>query len=342
MTPFFLRLRRILSGLLACILLLISVVGCSSKSSAPIKPSEQDIKVVATCGGYDVYYEELRYVVMSYKNQFVQKYGSDVWKDPAKSAKYLPLLKEKIEENLTVNYAIMALSKDFQIDINDQAIQDGVQKLIDETVASLGGRSEYIKMLEQMYMTDHFVRFTLSTDLCETELVYALMDIEAVIRSEKEFLEYALNDDNFCATLHVYVGNDEGESVEENRALAEELLQNLEDGSTIEQLIGSKYNDDIYESGTPYHFTRGEYEKEYEEAAFALRIGEHSGVVECEDGFYIIERRELSEAYILGNLTELLHRYQYASVETLIDKKQAELKIEWNDYGNSLDWIAMK
>ena len=191
-------------------------------------------------------------------------------------------------------------------------------------------------------MTDHFVRFTLATDMCETELAYVMMDLEQIIDNEKDFLPYALDDNNFCATFHLYIAHDEGESVEDNRKKAETALKMLEEGKPIKEMIASIYNDDVYETGTPYHFTRGEYEEIYEETAFALAVGERSGIIEVDNGFYIIERQPLSEQYIMSNLTELFQRYQYAQVELMISERRQELAVVWNEYGASLDLLTLK
>jgi hypothetical protein len=269
-------------------------------------------------------------------------YGKNIWTDPDQIAVFLPKLKDKISESLTVNYAILTLCADVNISIEEKAIQESVQQMIDQTVADVGGRKNYIDLLEQMYMTDHFVRFTLATDMCETELAYVMMDLEQIIDNEKDFLPWALDDDNFCATFHLYIANDAGESVEDNRKKAEAALKMLEEGKPIKDMIASVYNEDVYETGTPYHFTRGEYEEIYEETAFALAIGERSGIIEAEGGFYIIERQPLSEQYITKNLTELLLRYQYAQVELLISEQREKMTIEWTEYGASLDLLNMK
>lgn len=332
---------RAISLALSLLLLVTLMVSCSH-SSKPIKPSEQDLRVVAKCGGYDVYYEELRYVTLSYRDQMASNYGKDIWTDEDKIAVYLPMLQEKISKSLTVNYAILALCAEVNISMEEKAIQESVQQMIDQTVAEVGGRNNYIDLLEQMYMTDHFVRFTLATDMCETELAYVMMDLEQIIDNEKDFLPWALDDDNFCATFHLYIANDAGESIEDNRKKAETALKMLEEGKPIRDMIASVYNEDVYETGTPYHFTRGEYEEIYEETAFALEIGERSGIIEAEGGFYIIERQPLSEAYITKNLTELLKRYQYAQVELLISERRRELTLDWTEYGASLDLLKMK
>ena len=87
---------------------------------------------------------------------------------------------------------------------------------------------------------------------------------------------------------------------------------------------------------------RGEYALAYEQAAFALAVGEVSDVVESEDGFYIIERRPISESYVMNNLLELMQRYQYAEVETLLAEHREKLSFEWTDFGRSLDLLTMQ
>ena len=334
-------IKKSLCLLLCVAVLALSLMSCSS-TSKPIKPSEQDLKVVATCEGVDIYYEELRYVTMVYKEDLAYRYGKNIWEDAALTEKYLPKLMEKVTEALKINCSIVAMAQTFQIDVNEQAIQDEVQTRIDETVAAIGKRRDYIDMLKSLYMTDHFVRYSLATDICEREMVYAMMDLDLIIESEKDFLPYALSDENYCATYHIFIGNDAGDSVDVNRQLAEQVYEMMVGGKKIEELIGSKYNEDTSEGRVPYHFPRGEMDLAYEEAAFALKIGEFSGVVECDEGFYIISRQPLDEAYITANVTKLLQSYQYAQVEALLTDYRSDIEVEWNDYGKSIDLVAMQ
>ena len=328
--------------MLACVLLALalSLTACST-SSKPIESSELEMTVVGTCEGYDIYYEELRYVTLSYRDIMESYYGQGIWDDPATAAQYLPELTDYVLNNLTANYAVLSHCETFMIDINDEAIQESVQQAIDEMVDEIGSRKDYIASLKELYLTDHLVRFTVGTDFCQNELMYAMMDLDLIISDQLEFLTFA-QEDGFCAVYHIYIANDEGESVEDNRARAEEVMAKLESVTEFESLIGSVYNEDVMMVSTPYYFTRGEYDEAYEQAAFSLEVGEYSDIVQTEDGFYILERQPLEQDYLVANITELMQRYQYACVETLIRELQSELSVELNDFGKSLDLLAIE
>ncbi len=325
----------------AALLLALLLLFCScSTSSKPIESSELEMTVVGTCEGYDIYYEELRYVALSYRDIMESYYGEGIWDDPATAEQYLPELTDYVMNNLTANYAVLSECENFMIDINADPIQEAVQQTIDEMVAEIGSRGAYKEMLKEMYLTDHLVRFTVGTDYCQNELMYAMIDLDLIYSNQLDFLTYA-QEDGFCAVYHIYIANDEGEDIEANRARAEEALAKLRRGVEMKEMLGSVYNEDLYLVSTPYYFTRGEYDEAYEQAAFDLEIGEISDIVQTEDGFYILERQPLDQDYLVANLTELMQRYQYACVETLIRDVQKDIKVELNDFGKSLDLLAI-
>ena len=80
-------------------------------------------------------------------------------------------------------------------------------------------------------------------------------------------------------------------SKEEARELAEKVLQMVKDGGDFAELA-QQYSDGPTKvrGGLLSPFGRGVMSKAFEDAAFALKKGEVSGIVETEFGFHIIKR----------------------------------------------------
>ena len=143
----------------------------------------------------------------------------------------------------------------------------------------------------------------------------------------------------FARTWHIAVINDKGESIEQNRAKAEEALAKLRDGSmSMYKLIGSQYNEDISITDLDgIYFARGSMEQEYEKAAFALEVGAVSDVVETDGAFYVIQRLEIEDAYVEKNLYDLREKYIGSVIYEKLEKKKNELKFEPNEFAKELD-----
>ena len=108
------------------------------------------------------------------------------------------------------------------------------------------------------------------------------------------------------------------------------------DGASMDSLIGSKYNKDTSMPYEGYYFTRGEMDKAYEDAAFALKVGEISPIVETEDGFYLIQRYSKNDEYMLTNLEDFANQIVYTLVNERVRELQSNLALEMSDFGRTL------
>lgn len=240
--------------------------------------------------------------------------------------------------NITANYAVLSLAAEVDIVIDDKTIRDAVDDYIAEMIKELGGRAEYKRGLAEYYTTDHFLRFTVGVDFCRNELFYVYTDDLGLIETDEDKIYDYIMAGNFVRTLHVYIENNPGDEIEENRKKAENVIEQIAAGTDIKTLIGSSVNEDFALTTTDgYYFMRGEMIKPYEEAVFSLGIGDVSGVVETDSGFYVIQRLALEPAYVLSHLQTLIEQYQYTLYNGFIEERQAELSIELNEHGKSLD-----
>ncbi len=324
---------------IALVLSLLALTACGKIK--PIEPTEQELAVVMQADGYDICYDELRYYTCNLKAQMAGYYGADIWASEASAAPYLAELEEGVASMARYNAAVLSLCAEFGISIDETAIQEDVQAEVEALVAECGSMKDYQAALDEYYMTDRLFRYVTGVTLCETELYNVMLDL-GLLDNTDEGAETFFASDDFIRTLHIYIGNDEGESVAANRAEAEAVLKELEGGEKFNTLIG-RHSEDFYMTTTNgYYFTRGEMDLAYEEAAFALAEGEHSGVVETDDGFYIIQRLPKDADYIDRNFESLKHQYLSALFYNVIEERRDTINIAETEYGQTLALWAME
>lgn len=314
-------------------LALLMLVSCGKVN--PISPTEADLAVVMQSAGYDICYDELRYYACNLKTQMAGYYGADIWANEASAAPYLDELKQGITDMSRYNAAVLSLCAEFGISIEETGIQNDVQAEVEALVEECGSMKNYRAALEEYYMTDRLFRYMTGITLCETELYHVMLDLGLLDNSD-EAAETFFASDEFIRTLHIYINNDEGESIEDNRAKAEAILAELNAGEKFNTLIG-RHSEDFYMTTTNgYYFTRGEMNEAYEAAAFALAENSYSDVVQTDTGFYIIQRLPKDADYISRNFEDLKHQYLSALFYNIIEERRNTLTVTETEYGSSI------
>lgn len=321
---------RILSLILCVITLSLSFVGCSSK----IKSSEEDSRIVGRIGDNEIRYEEVRYLTMAVKDRLEAKYGDDIYNE-LKLDVYEEMLKDEVLLQLCEIYAIVELCKTEKILISDRQTKKEVKEYVKEAKQTLGSKESYEEYLTESYMTDYVFRLNSGILSCQYryyEKLFADM--------EREAYDAVLAQEGFIHTMSIFIKNDKGESVEDNRRAAEYVREQIGLGKDISEFIGTKYNQDM--SSCEYYFIKGYFDENYENAAFALEIGETSGVVECEDGFYLIKRLELKTEDIQDNFEDLVIQYVTVEMNKRMKEVESSLSVELNDFGKTIEFLSMQ
>lgn len=336
-------LRIILSLLMALSLTAgaLSLVSCSG--------DKLNRTVVGSVNGYDVYYEELRWMTMQYKDLMAASYGADIWESKETTEKYRAELESAVFSNIISNYAVLTLCDDDLLKINDEKLIDIngseigqlIENYVNATVEDAGSEAAYKKALEDNYLTDSLYRFISGVDICENVLFNYYCNLAIIDDSDEAAIDYIY--ENFIRTVHIYIQNDKGDDVEANRALAEAVRLKLMNGEDINTLVKNYSEDRYMASSDGYYFTHGQYSDAYENAAFALGIGEISPVVETYSGFYVIQRLELDGAYIGAHFsTDLKEQYLLAVFNKEIEECKSTLSFTLNDFGKGIDLTEMK
>lgn len=337
-------MKKFLSVLLVAALLLsaMTLLSCSNED-------EQNRTVVGKVGSYDVYYEELRWLTMQYKDLYESSYGEGIWDNAETAEKYRPELERSVYGAIVANYAVLTLCDDERltlngeklIDINSATVQGLVDDYVNSTIDEAGGEMNYNKELKENYLTESLYRFITGVDICENLVFKQYCELGFIDDSNDAAYEYITN--NFIRTKHIYIQNDVKDSVADNKALAESVRVKLLNGEDLDELISNYSEDGYMSSENGYYFTHGQYSKAYEDASFALNVGQVSEVIETFSGFYVITRLELDTGYIMLNLlTGLKDQYLLAVFDKYLEDCKATLQFTPNDYGSGLDLTKMK
>ncbi len=333
-----LKIKRTAALLLAAVLLLTLCCSCNAAK-------RQEQRVIGTCAGYDVLYEELRYITLTYKELFANTYGEEIWDTPESAEQYRAELEETVFRILLNNYTVLAACADYMPEdsLNSKTLDEAADEKIQEVIDSYTSKQDYAAAMQRMHMTEHLMRFTFRVALLENELFYVLTDDLGIIEDDLTAFSAWLAEDNVVYVQHIFVSNDAGDDPAENLAKIEDVRTQILNGDAdIEDFVGKKINEDL-ENTAPYFIVRDVYTEEIEEAVFDMeRDGAVSEVVQTDDGYYLFQRIEYGKSKLEAQLEDLLYSYQWAHVEQLVETYRADLSMEWNDYGKSLDILTIE
>ncbi len=312
-----------------------------------------DRKTVAVCNGYDIPYEELRFVTMFYKDMLADTYGSGIWEDATTAEQYRGELERLVSENLNQNYLVLSACDRLGIDTDNAKIDDYVDEQMEELRDSFASKAEYKAWMEEHWMTEHYMRFSIGIGYLESAIYYTLLDNKLytyTLSNVDEFMDYVETSGEFVRTIHVYIENVDGEDPAANLARAQEIsdiLQAIEDPTErraqMSEYIGSKDNDDLQSlTSDGYYFTRGEMDEIYEKAAFALEMGDVSEPVVCSGGNFIMMRLPPEEEYIAKNVQTLLNNYHSVYLGKYVDQFKPNCAVTFTEYGRSIDLVALQ
>ena len=334
---------------LALVLMLTALAGCTSRAD------RENQRVIGESGGFDVLYEELRFVTLLVKDAMAGEYGADIWKNADTAEQSRAELEERVMDKLRANYMVLATCAAYGISTDSKEADNYVDRQIDQLITQeCGGKTgKYKDYLKEHNLTDHYQRFALRVSYLESVLYYTLeagKHFAYTAENIDEFVEFVLESPDYARTIHVFLRNDEGESPEQNLAEAKKITQALRAVSGTEQrqdvmngYIGSALNDDLsMVSKDGYYFTRGEMDEIYEQNTFALQVGEVSDPFLCGNGYYVIMRLAPEAGYAMQNSSTLLKYYQSAQMGLLEESRAEACRVVLNEYGQSIDLVAME
>ena len=318
-----------------------------------VSEHSENKKVVALCNGFEIPYEELRFLTKLYKDEMAYEYGETIWDDPATAEQHRAELERRVWENLPENYVILSTCRHLGIDTDSKTMRNYIKDYVQETKNSLGGNAEYKKFLEEQGMSESHFRFQMGISYLESVIYYTLNDNGIYAYTQEnigDFIDHVMESDEYVRTIHVYIENKEGESMDDRMARAQAITDDLrsitdnEDRlAAMHAYIGSAVNDDLYSvSLDGSYFTRGEMDQPYEDASFGLELYGVSDPVQSSGGVFVLMRLPLEEDYVTRNCGQMLEYWQAVKMGLYMDQFRESCTIDLTEYGKSIDLVAMK
>ncbi len=162
-----------------------------------------------------------------------------------------------------------------------------LSEIMGNLIAQSGlSKEDFDKTLEEQNLTMEFLEDYYEKQLTINRLLNKTV-LSKIVISSSEIEEYYNNNKNeFITTEQVRARHILVESAEE----AESILKQLNNGADFIELAKEKSTcPSASEGGDLGYFAKGQMIKEFEDAAFALEVGEISPVVKTEFGYHIIK-----------------------------------------------------
>lgn len=344
------KILRAAAMLLLCGMLIGSFCACANAKNK---------KVFATSGEYEIPYEQLRFITMTYKLELDGKYGDGnaengtIWDDAATAEEHRAELEELVWNTLNENYALLAACSAYGI---GRTAFEGkeVKKAVDENMKALfaeyPSKKAFKEDAKSRYATENLFRFYFAIEEMKYLLHGAMQKDGAFFTDEAKFEEW-LVDGNSAYVQHFMLTHENDEEKEANRAILEDAREKYISGEWNLGDCINNANDDMT-NVSPYFLVRNVHKDVMVDAAVALeRGGDVSEIVEVDGALYVfvcVPQEEIAkpdgtvETTLSSQLTQLLSNYQWAIVGDVVEASKDSINIELNDYGKEIDLVAMQ
>ena len=328
--------------LLTLCLLAVSLCACGT---AGVYASPNAGRTVAKAGEEKIPYEALYYLAMNRQDELKAAYGETALQDAAVRAEYEIYVWEHLVDR---GVALRAIGAEYGLDVTKGDIAESVDAAVAQIIETEyeGDTDAYVAMLDQVYLTDRYLRVLIGTEEYLPSALVVEMLNAGVLDDSDATAEALMTSDALLHTYHVFISRSNGREDAANRAKIEEIRETVAAGATPEErmaamraAIGGPYNNDYGDTaGNGYYFAVGEFDAAYEKAALAL--DENCGVspvLETAGGYYVILRCAKDADYINAHFQNLKEKFYFIRLNEMVQERLSTLTAEKTRLGARLD-----
>lgn len=273
--------KRIINLILACIVLLTTLSGCSGRTIVITTGFDND--ELMRINDKTCYLPEMMLYLTTVQNQYEEVYGPEIWEQSQDGV----TMEQKIKDMVLAKIAqikvmnLMAESYGLSLsEIENNVVSDAAQVFYD----SLTAKERGLIGVNDTDVYNIYREYALANKVYD----YVIRDINPEI-SDDEARTITVQQ----ILIKTYDLDGEGKKIDYSDRAMEEAYSRavyvrdlLSVGDSSFESIAAKYNEGDELS---YTFQRGEMPAEFEEAAFSLDKDEISDVVKTEFGYHIIK-----------------------------------------------------
>lgn len=252
------------------IALVFTISGC--------KNSEEGL--VAKVDGEGITIEEFESEYEVYKRMYEQQLGEDAMSQTGEGGKTLgEELKGNIVEKLIMERLVSKDAKNMNIVVTDEEIKEQM----DQYIAIVEEQEKFDEFLEANKLTKEFLKENLKKDLLFNKHNEAfLKDVKITDEEIENYFNSNKEDLVVVKASHILVKSEED---------GKKVIDKLNAGEAFASVAATESIDSssAVQGGNLGYFKKGTYVNEFEQAAFALKVGETSKLVKTEVGYHVIK-----------------------------------------------------
>lgn len=311
--------KRIVAG--ALMISMLGLTGC-----------QKDIKITTGLSKDQIFridgetedVAEIMILLINEKNKYEKSFGEDIWSKTFDDVSLETEVKDKVKQQMVELNMIYLMAKEEKVSCSDseeevlrQAAKTYYDSLTEEERETLGVTEEHIfDLYQKMYLTDVFY------EKKTADAIREISDEEAKV-IDVMYVYFKTGDRDIHGTVIPY----EEDVIAQVKTEADAVWQRASQGEDMQSLATEFSDDEEYRSV----FGRGEMEEVFENAAFALKEGEVSPLIEAEDGYYIIKcMDDYLEAETQEHKKNLEKQYQAERFQEIYEPFLAQRTLEFN------------
>ncbi len=309
-----------------------------------------DNPVIFTVGGIDIHFDEYRYMYKYYESMYASNgITSDLWEGNEEN---FAVFKDSVKADLIEQNFGNIVAKKYDVTLNDEDNKQ-VDEYMEQERAQFESEEAFQQALAAAGITEEFLRGLISSSVMGEKVYNELYAGEnaRLLPSDDEIKQNIKKD--YVRVIHLLITNDHYQSTEgyeeadeetlkaAAKTLAEEKLAEIQAGADLYELSQTDGDDPgMMNNPEGYLFTYGQMVPEFEEASYALKVDETSGLVESDYGYHIIKRLE-QDSYIEEHFDEIKEQYVNDYFNSEVDKILADAEIVYSEYYDGISYDSI-